>query len=418
MSVMTDRFDWLVRFLIVRWRFVHQILGILTKTANPKIPTMGVYVVNGNMHLQYSPTFVKEMTDPELVYVMYHEVCHLVLHHCTHRKFSNHTLGNYAQDLAVNELIPVEAGSCVPPKGILLVDELQKMPHYDDMKNKQTAEYYYDYLQKKGWGKDNGQQGQGKSGSGDGKTGEGEPEEGAGQPGDGTPTGSQKDIHGNKIPDVREIDTHDGWNEDEIADTKVRAEISQIDKSNMWGNVPADSQAVIMAAQVRRFNWRSLIKQFYGMYVTATRESTLRRPNRRMGYLLPGSKRVKQDKHLVAIDTSGSTMEFLPKFLAIVNSMVDYLEIDLVQCDAGIVGEPKPFTRHAKEFTFKGMGGTDFQPIIDLVNEKQYRSVTIVTDGMGPVCTKPNVADVLWCLPEGCVPPVEWGRAIIIDRDR
>ena len=416
MSSMTDRFDWLVRFLIVRWRFVHQILGILTKTANPKCPTMGVNVVNGNMRLEYNPEFVRELKDPEMVYVMYHEVCHLVLHHCTHRRFSNHLLGNYAQDLAVNELIPTEPGSCEAPKGVLLVSVLQKMPHYDDLKAKQTAEYYYDYLQKKGWGKDNrpqpgggGQPGKGQSG---GKPGEADGKESSGV------SGSQRDIHGNKIPDVREIDSHDGWCEDEIADTRVKAEVDQIDKSGMWGNVPADCQAVIMAAQVRRFNWRALVKQFFGIFVTACRESTLRRPNRRMGYLLPGAKRVKQDKHLVAIDTSGSTMGFLPKFLAIVNSMVDYLEIDLVQCDAGIVGEVKPFTRHAKEFTFKGMGGTNFQPIIDLVNEKHYRSVTIVTDGAGPVCTKPNAADVLWCLPEGCTPPVEWGRVVTIDKDR
>ena len=398
MASIKERFEWLIRFLIVRWRFVHHILGLLTKTADPNLdpPTMGVTVVNGNMKLFYNPDFVKELSDAELVYVLYHEVGHLVLHHCTFRRLSNHKLGNIAQDLAVNELIPVETGSCVPPKGICLVSEFQKLNGYDDMKNMQSAEYYYDYLQKKGWGQE-------AEGTG-GKAGKGE--------------GTGKDSKGNRIPQVRSIDNHDRWKADEIADTRLREQVKNISRSEMWGELSAGAQMLIEAAQVQRFNWRSLVKQFLGAFATSAREVSLRRPNRRMGYLLPGNKRLRVDKHLVVIDTSGSTMSFLPNFLAIVNSMLDYLNIDLAQCDAAIVEQPKPFTKHAKEFKFSGMGGTNFQPIIDLVNEKHYRSVSIVTDGQACVCEKPMNADVLWVLPEGCMPPVEWGRIVHINKER
>ena len=116
MSTITERFDWMVRFLIVRWKFVHQILGMLEKAADETIGTMGVAVISSTMHLRYCVAFVNDLTDPELVYVFYHEILHLVLHHCTHRKFSDKELGGIACDLAVNELIPHEPGSCKPDR--------------------------------------------------------------------------------------------------------------------------------------------------------------------------------------------------------------------------------------------------------------------------------------------------------------
>jgi len=400
MATINQRFDWLVRFLIVRWRFIHHILGMLKKHADPKLnpPTMAVAVNNGEIHLFYHPGFVQKLSDPQLVWVFYHEVGHLVLHHCTYRQFHNSKLGNIAQDLAVNELIPNEGGSCEPVPGVCLVSELRQFKGYDDLKHSQSAEYYYDYLQKKGWGK--------------------QPESGGSGEGSGPAGGNRKDSEGNGIPEFRRVDSHNKWKQDEIADIRLREEIKHVSRTEMWGQLSGEAQAQIEAAQVRRFNWRSLVKQFLGAFATSSREVSLRRPNRRMGYLMPGHRRLRVDKHLVVVDTSGSTLEFLPKFLAIINSMLDYLCIDLAMCDAKIVEEPKPFTKHAKTFEFSGLGGTNFQPIIDLVNEKHYRSVTIVTDGCADVCTKPKIADVLWCLPEGCTPPVDWGRVVTIDKER
>jgi predicted metal-dependent peptidase len=392
-----EKLDWMLRFLIVRWRFIHRILGMMTKFPSKNVHgTIGVGVSNGSFQLGYDEGFIAGLKDAGLTFVLYHEILHLVLHHCTHRRFPRTSslrtkdgqevdLGNIATDLAVNELIPIENGSCEPPlnpDGTLMgqfVSEYVKRPEFKDMKSKQTAEYYYDFILKhvkvvKVGGK------------------------------------------GDLPNDGKTLDDHEGWSEDEIADVRVKAEVDAIQKQALWGDVPADTRELILAAQVRRYNWRSMVKQFFGAMATPGHEATRRRPNRRLGYLLPGSKRVRVDKHLVAIDTSGSiSPELLTQFLGVVNGMLDYLDIDLMQFDCATTEEPKPFGQHRKQFEFKGRGGTSFQPVMDAVAKGRYRSVSILTDGQAEAPSKPN-AQVLWVMPSDCTPPVDWGRVVTIEK--
>ena len=233
------RMDWAMGFMVVRYHFVYQILAMMTKRCLPGIGagidkdgkitsgTMGVTVHNGgSFELVYDPEFVLNISDANLTYVLYHEIMHLALHHCTHRKFDDHRIGNIATDLAVNELIPTVAGSCEPPKDGCFVSELKKKPEFKDIKEKQTSEWYYDYLKKK----QKEQQGKGK--------------------GKGTPQDGKGDQSGNSFDD------HGGWKEDEIADQKVRAKIDEIAKNNQWGEVGSTEQELILAAQVKRINWR------------------------------------------------------------------------------------------------------------------------------------------------------------------
>lgn len=407
------RMEWLIGFMIIRYQFVYQILGMMTKTCIPHFPTMGVRVLGGgNFNLCYGVEFVNSLKDEELTYVMYHETLHLALHHCTTRKFDLHEIGNIADDLAVNEIVPIEAGSCVPPAMGTFVSDFKKKPMFADIKEKQTAEWYYDFLrekmkdQDKGKGKGEGEgQGEGQgNGEGDGQgDGQDQSQKGKGQ-------GQDKDQ--NKADQGKGFDNHDGWAEDEVADEKVRAKINEIAKSDSWGNVGGTERELILAAQVRRVNWRNILRQFYGNMVWHERESTRKRPNRRTGLIHPGNRKIQVDRHLVVADTSGSVgSDLAGQFLATVNQMTEYVPIDFAQCDCGITEQPRPFNSKKKEVHFSGRGGTDFQPIMDLVNEKHYKSVVILTDGQASECTQPK-ARVVWVLPEGCNPPVEWGQRI------
>jgi predicted metal-dependent peptidase len=65
---------------------------------------------------------------------------------------------------------------------------------------------------------------------------------------------------------------------------------------------------------------------------------------------------------------------------------------------------------------FKGRGGTDFQNVIDIVNQRHYRGVMILTDGQAPAPTQPKGAHVLWVLPTGCKPPVDWGERVYLEK--
>ena len=377
------RMEWAMGFMVVRYHFVYQILGIMNKASSLVTETMGVWVGNGgNFELRYNPLFVNDLTDPALTYVFYHEILHLALHHCTHRNFDDPNIGNIAHDLAVNELIPITPGSCeVPHKdGSLIgchVSEFKKQKEFSDILEKQTAEWYYDYLMKKS-----------KAGGGKGK---------------GKESGKKLDDHG-------------GWKENEVADEKVRAKIDEIAKGNLWGDVGGAERELILAAQQRRINWRNILRQFYGQYMSPDSESTRKRPNRRTGYIHPGSRRLMLDRHLVAVDTSGSIdSDLLAQFLATINQMTDYVPIDLMQCDCGVTDVPRPFDRRKCQFEFKGRGGTSFDPIMQVANERRYKSVVILTDGAAAECLKPN-AQVVWVLPAGNEPPVEWGQRIYMSR--
>jgi len=390
------RFEWLISFLICRFRFVHQILGMMTKTPVGGMGTMGVRVLDGaRFNLIYDPAFVEGLTDEEATFIFYHEILHLALHHCTSRKFDNQDIGNMATDAAVNELIPVIPGSCERPRDKsgkitgVFVDELAKKPMFKGIEFKQSSEWYYDFFIRvlpkvyvdggsdKGKGDKNGQK---------------------------DPTGNPR------------MDSHDGWKEDEIADEKVRAKIQEIDKQDQWGTVSQSDREMITAAQTRKVNWRNFIRRFYGNMVWHDRETTRKRPNRRTGIIHPGYKKIHVDRHLVAVDTSGSVDSgLLGDFLATINSMIDFIPIDMMQFDWDKTEDPRPWDRSRKNFEFKGRGGTNFEPVMKIIEERKYRSVLILTDGQASAPSKPK-ARVLWVLPMGCNPPVDWGQRIHLQK--
>jgi predicted metal-dependent peptidase len=409
------RFEWLITFLIVNFKFVHQILGAMKKIPRNGFGTMGVCIKSGGkFELTYDPAFLEALTDSEATFVLYHEVLHLALHHCTRRQFDDHKLSNIATDLAVNELIPDSQDSCSRPrmkneKGEnkvcgCFVDDIKKMKQFADILPKQTSEWYYDYLKKK-------QQEQGGGG------GQGQPQKGQGQGQPQSGQGQNQPGEGDGDFDIELLDTHGGWKEDEIADERAKDMVEKIRQSNSWGPMPADIQEIIMAAQVRKINWRNLIRRFFGNMITTDRECTRKRPNRRTGLVHPGFKKIRQDKHLVAIDTSGSVdSDLLSQFLGVINQMTNYLAIDVTQFDAAIHCQPKAFDRKKKDYGITGRGGTDFQPVFDLAKERRYRSVILLTDGCAPAPIKPNHMRALWVLPKGCNPPVDWGLRVHLER--
>ena len=384
------RFEWLVGFMICRFKFIHSMLGMMIKSPSMDLETMGVLVTSsGKFHLHYNPPWTNGLTDAELTYVFYHEVLHLALHHCTRRALATEArdkdLANVAHDLAVNELIP-ENDACQKPRdkdGKLkgcFVSELKKQKEYADIEERQTAEWYYDYLKSK----------QKKQGGG----------------------GSGGDVPGNGM-----FDDHGSWGEHELADEKISQKIKDIDQQNLWGDMSATQKELILAAQVRKINWRSYIRNWVGNIVWKDRIPTRKRPNRRTGMIHPGYKRSYADKGLVTGDTSGSVgSDLLAEYVGVLNQLVETLPIDFAQCDAGVTEQPHPYDRRKDKIEFTGRGGTDFQPIIDMVDRGGYRWAIIMTDGECSAPTKPIRAKVLWVLPPNHNPPCEWGDRVHLQR--
>jgi predicted metal-dependent peptidase len=373
-----------IGLLAIQYRFVYQIINMTNRICVPNMKTMGVKVCpSGNFELGYDPEFVCALKDTWLRYVLYHEILHMVLGHCTYRDkhFKNKKLGNVAMDLAINQLIPIKKTFCERPEGdfrSLQIEDFKKK--YPDIEEKQTAEYYYEFLLKKQESES------GKSGK---ESGSGEFEKG--------------------------FDSHEGFGESELAAEKIRSKIKEIETNNSWGSIGGDVKEMIIAANTKRIPWQSIVKQIYGNISWGERETTRKRPNRKTGYINPGYKKLMVDKHLLAIDVSASVSESLgAKFIGTMNQIVDVVPLDYMQCDSDVTVTPKPFDRKKKSIEFTGRGGTSFQPIIDLVDRLKYKFVLIFTDGEASPCTKPKNARVIWVLPEGANPPVDWGTIVHI----
>jgi predicted metal-dependent peptidase len=395
-SEIQKRMDWLFGYMVIQYPFIYQVMSIMIKHVDPKMESMGVAVKNGKLFFYYSPKFFMALKDEEVTYCLFHEILHVVLHHCTYRRLPG-KLGNVAADLAINELIEIHKGSCEPPKDFqpLTVDSLKENEKYSDIQHKQTAEWYYKYLLEKGYGDNSGK---GNSGKGNSEGGNSE----------------EDNSEGDLFP---EFDSHEKWADDEFADEIIRAKVNEINSQNHWGNIGGTLQEIISAAQIRRINWKSLIRQFYGPFISPDRISTRKRPNRRLGFQQPGTKTNTQGKHLVMIDCSGSIDQDLhSQFLGVINQMSEHLTIDMGQFDTEITSQPKPFLQARKTIEVNGRGGTCFQKVIDFTNEHHYLSLVILTDGVADVCTAPLLASVLWVLPNNLKPPVDWGKIINIER--
>ena len=87
MNNCNKRFEWLTSLSIVHYRFIHEILMLMSKIPEKRMPTMGVRVLGAGFELRYNPNFFMSLTDEEAMFVFHHECLHLALHHCTRRGF-------------------------------------------------------------------------------------------------------------------------------------------------------------------------------------------------------------------------------------------------------------------------------------------------------------------------------------------
>lgn len=140
---------------------------------------------------------------------------------------------------------------------------------------------------------------------------------------------------------------------------------------------------------------------------------------------LPSRARKKTIEIVLAVDTSGSTTEDLPDFLAELRGMAaafgEY-KLTVIQCDIKIhsvreysTEDPLPETG----LRFQGFGGTSFVEPFRYVKEKMPEVPTVfiyLTDGFGEAPKKAPDYPVIWCLTGGGRKPAEWGLEVKIGR--
>lgn len=413
-----ERWDWILAFMVLEDLFVHEILMMMDKKASSSVSTMGVNVEGSTIYLVYNKNFVDKLPDPELRYIITHEIYHIVLHHCTCRKSEDkneRAHDNIAADLAINSLIP-ESSQRRMPKGKY---EGQKPAQYG-FEEKLSKEQYLQLLrdQDNENKKDKKDKDKDKNNSGDSNDGnnDGDNDGDSNENNDGNNDGKdQEPEYGDG--EGGSFDSHDGWNESAIAEQIIRDKIDQLSKNErVWGSMPGETKALILAAQKSQVSWTKYLRRYLGNMITHKTEPTITRPNKRYGLPFPGKKRTYADRKLVAIDTSGSIGDKeLRQFLAEINKLSEIQPIDLITFDDGIQEGPKAYDRKRKSYNFTGRGGTSFKEVFEIAGQRRYASVIMLTDGCAGVPDKPaSVRDVLWVLTGTGNPPVEWGKRVRI----
>ncbi len=143
---------------------------------------------------------------------------------------------------------------------------------------------------------------------------------------------------------------------------------------------------------------------------------------------------------VIAIDTSGSTSgELVQKFvqktyniLKSTESFFSKINLHIIQCDADIQEDKKitcqaDFDEYLKTMTLRGMGGTDFRPVFEYVDQLQrnkeftdLRGMIYFTDGCGTFPARmPNYKTAFVFIDDDYndynVPP--WAMKLILQRD-
>ncbi len=122
------------------------------------------------------------------------------------------------------------------------------------------------------------------------------------------------------------------------------------------------------------------------------------------------SERFRVESLVIAIDTSGScTRPVVQRFLVEIEGMLMHhdsffsrMEVHIIQCDAivqshTVIHSVDEWQRYARDIVIKGRGGTNFQPVFDLVEKmrkggalKRLKGLLYFTDGDGVYPRKPT----------------------------
>ena len=401
----------------------------IVPTRDKRVPT----ACTDGKSIYFDIDFLSNLSVDERLFVIAHEIWHNVMLHFVRCESRDHNIFNIATDLEVNQLL-VKDGLCIPKECL--------WPDQFGFKHDLNAEQYYELLlnqQNKSKSGSNGKSSSSASGSGSSQSNSNSSENGSNKSDSeskltsaGKPKG-QFDSHkyegDDDENDVGE-NCSDKWGEvgfdedfkPETSEDEMRKNVAAVREAAVTaaqnyerqrGELPAHIKGIVQKLLKPEISWKEVLAQFITR--ASGEDRTWRTPNRRFvhsGLYLPSTEGMKM-KIAVGIDTSGSVMADLPKFLGELNSLVKSFgsyELHLIQCDARIQDyklytEEDPLDLEHEKFNVRGMGGTKLKPIFNYIelNQLDVDAAVIFTDGY---CERFNTYDapsypVLWMVSKG-----------------
>ena len=328
----------------------------------------------------------KDMSVDNLIFVICHEIGHLLNLTVDRRGGRHHKFWNFATDYSINSDLINNCDGHGKPKPIgemyysdkLITPENPKGQAwlYDEKYRNMTCEQIYESLMDE-FKKDHG-----------GKT----PEQVEQEMSDAVDEWLKNHCKGDQLDDHIPQDSMD-----ETDKGRVKAQVEAVQKQ-MGGQQAGKTDSFLERAfeflfQEPPFDWRGFLNNYLKAFMKS--DFTWKKPSRRSwggGYILPGSNTDKHIKLGIAIDTSGSVgdkevQEFLGHIAKIMHSFKSF-DID-VWCFSTKVHEEtlKNYTKTSqdqiKNYELASLGGTEiasnFRWIED--NKKKYDVFICLTDG-------------------------------------
>lgn len=361
-----------------------------------------------------NPLLLCKFTLKEIIYIVCHEIDHIVFNHPAEMLKSNPDGDsqvfeefNYAADAAVNdridkEIIAEKHSFMSGPEGRITSDVLGKNYNIKKIKHLENYAYYFNLI-KTGSKKDENSQ--------NGLNG---PESMMGSL-EGSSFG-KSDAKGNDNTVVTANNTGghfsdhnwDAGDTPEDATAVVREFMNAA--SNMISTEARGTMPGYFLSAVEKINkpavlsWQQILKKYVGT-ISAGKRKTRMRLNRRQPerFDLSGKIDDKILKIVVAIDTSGSVSdkmiaEIFNEIFAIVSKRKH--EITVIECDSVVERVYKVRTKADVKLKVAGRGGTCFSPVIEYINnDKYFRDALLIyfTDGFGESSIpKPKTYRNLW----------------------
>ena len=405
--------------------FYAQILSCLNIREDNRPPVAGYSIQDGKIFLHINYFTFNQLNLENKTKVLIHEILHIIGCHSSRQRNREQRLWNIACDVAVNQMIegiPIKQKIKFPVKPLKdqqiigernLVEKEVGGLTYDNVQLPDGAvvslppngfaEEYYNILSKKL------------------------------PPSTGQSSFIEKWEEKGLIDSSPERDLHPTWGDSqEISEELAEAIVEEVIRNasnKAHGQIPAHLKTYIEKVINIKTPWRRILQLFIAQQARQKRQLSFKKQNKRLrDEGLPGLKKCKELKVVVAVDTSGSISDdelelFAGEILKIKKCGV---EVTLIECDCRV----KNVYKLEKGFkpVFTGRGGTDFRPVWEYVEAHRVRPDAIIylTDGRGQAPEKSEYP-TLWALtPSGEKPwmstskgkkTVDWGRVIKMVRD-
>jgi predicted metal-dependent peptidase len=319
----------------------------------------------------------------ERLFILKHEMLHILNDHISRGKDKHHMTWNIATDCAINQLcnplhMPMHTQERInelqtdnppqigDPMGILPVNLKKYLKPGTHVKNKQNAEYYYNLLITNAEKKPNDSN---------------------------DSNGSNDSNDSNSLTIPNEYHSHEKWGSSSCSDsihsqiTANMIEKAIINTSKSRADLPKDISIILEYFKKEpELNWKTILKNIVGERRTQ-RISTIKKRDRRYPHRLDLKGKVKDRKFnlLIVSDISGSMSN---NDVKTVWSEVVHIcgatntSLDLIQVDS-IAREPEKITRKTTVLERKGTGGTYLASALHKAKEYNitFDAIVITTDG-------------------------------------